>query len=124
MRNTSTKLLVIAIIAAVTTITMSAASPAFAAVNCTDNPDGTTTCSGGASFSDRHGGFGGRHIFDELIGREAFTSGGFGSNIDDSNIGDFVGGAGQHKTCSPSSCPDAVGGLGQHLKGPGGNSDK
>jgi hypothetical protein len=96
------------IIVVVTTVSLSAATPAFAKVNCT----------GGASFSDRHGGFGGRHIFDELVGGEAFTSGGFGSNT-----GDFVGGAGQHKTCNPSSCPDAVGGLGQHIKGPGGNSD-
>ena len=84
MEKTSTKLFVIvittaAIIAMATTTSLSAATPAFAKANCTDNPDGTTVCIGGGSNKksgvDVPGGGGGRFEFNLGTG-EITTSGG------------------------------------------------
>ena len=54
-KQTSTKLLAIAItalavIAAVTTISISSATPAFAKEKCTTTPQGVDACSGGEGF--------------------------------------------------------------------------
>jgi hypothetical protein len=117
-----TKLLVIvittaAIIAAATTTSLSAATPAFARVNCTFT--GTLeTCRGGTTFGTARGGFGGQFTFD--FGSQEITSdsGGFGGKG-----GGLVGGGGGYG-CDSSSCPVplAVGGSGLHERGPGGNS--
>jgi hypothetical protein len=118
-----TKLLVIvittaAIITAATTTSLSAATPAFAKVNC-----GTTVCSGGSGCgfaectnpTDLPGG-GGRHTTLESTGTS--FSGGVGGQV-----GTLVGGGGFHRTCDALGCSVPVGGEGQHEKGPGGNSD-
>jgi hypothetical protein len=128
MDKTSTKLLIMittaAIAAMATTTTISAATPAFAKVNCTDNPDGTTTCRGGDSFKtgglDIPGGHGGRFTTD-LDSALRIETGGVGQNT-----GDTVGGQGRQIACDLFNpiCPKIVGGSGLHDKGPGGNSDR
>ena len=79
-QQTNTKLLVIAIttavfIAAVTTTSLSAATPAFAKINCNED---NSICSGGESNkavgSDAPGGAGGHRDEDS-------TQGGFGGQI-------------------------------------------
>jgi hypothetical protein len=112
MRKTNTKLLAIsittaAIIAAVTTTSLSAATPAFAKRNCTDIPTGGFTCTGGVGFTDRPGGFGGRETIDFTTG-ERFVAGGTGGND-----GNFAGGEGGHLLCDPD-CNRNVGGGGGH----------
>jgi hypothetical protein len=108
-----------AIIAAVTTVSISAATPAFAKLNCTDTPT-STTCSGGSSLKASLGipGGMGLHTRIDVTTSEQSTSGGAGLNT-----GTVVGGAGDHRTCDLSGCPPFVGGAGAHDKGPGGNSD-
>ena len=120
MRKISTKLLVMvittaAIIAAVTTISISAARPAFAKLNCSD--DGLR-CSGGGP-SPANGGGGGIDIFGSVGGSAVFRSGGFGVGTDAG-----VGGGGEHHTCDTSGVCQASGNgvTGFHVKGPGGNS--
>jgi hypothetical protein len=105
-----------AIIAAVTTVSISAATPAFAKLNCTDTPT-STTCSGGSSLKASLGIPGGQglHTTIDVTTSEQSTSG--GSAV---NTGTVVGGAGAH---FDSSKDLAVGGFGVHDKGPGGNSD-
>jgi hypothetical protein len=119
MRKISTKLLAIsittaAIIAAVTTTSLSAASPAFAKFDCNETETGVV-CSGGSSGPDRPGGFGGRIALDEDSGTIT-RSGGSGENT-----GAFVGGGAGHSICDLTGCTER-GGSGQHEKGPGGNS--
>jgi hypothetical protein len=130
MRNTSTKLLVIAIttaaiIAAV--VSISAATPAFAKINCNETQ---TVCSGGSgcgpgsgcppgtSPNEVPGGGGSRIISEVPFGPVVSSSGGTGGNT-----GEFVGGVGRHFTCDTSGVCSFAGGSGQHFKGPGGNSD-
>jgi hypothetical protein len=97
-----------AIIAAVTTTSLSAATPAFAKRNCDVT---NTVCSGGSgcgrtattctSPQDVPGGGGGR----ETGGLEGSSlSGGSGFNADTA-----VGGFGLHFTCDASGCSDPVG---------------
>jgi hypothetical protein len=133
MGKISTKLLALvittaAIITAATTTSLSAATPAFAKVNCKPaNTPGTeicaggsgcgfTGCSAGTSPSDSPGGGGSRQVIEgEGQDRTAVTfSGGGGGNIE-LPFGVEVGGGGSH---------NEVGGSGQHLKGPGGNSGR
>jgi hypothetical protein len=109
-----TKLLVIvittaAIITAATT-TLSAASPAFARVNCNE---AFSICSGGSSFKkeddDVPGGHGGRTV--EESG-QVTISGGRGINSET-----LVGGGGFHRVCDDTGvCSKDVGGLGLHNK--------
>jgi hypothetical protein len=125
-----TKFLVIAIttaaiIAAVTTtISFSAASPAFAKINCDETE---TLCSGGSSLRARGidiPGGGGGHSTTDFAAGELIMSGGAGGN--GGNGGVEVGGGGGHITCDLSAgCAIStfVGGSGTHFKGPGGNSD-
>jgi hypothetical protein len=123
-----TKLLVItittaAIIAAVTT-TVSAATPAFAKVNCNED---NSVCTGGQSLKkcdgciDAPGGAGGRNVQEES--GAGTNSGGFGGQIPQPGGDTLVGGGGGHVICDAVSCSDPVGGSGFHEKGPGGNSD-
>jgi hypothetical protein len=136
MDKTTTKLLVIvittaAILAMATTTSLSAATPAFAKMNCTDNPDGTTVCNGGSSLKSRgicetfptcRGGSG-QH---QVLGEQTTISGGGGGNNDFNTGGIRVGGSGGHVTCdnvTPCNDPTNIsGGSGLHFKGPGGNS--
>jgi hypothetical protein len=137
MDKTSTKLLIMittaALIAAATTTTISAATPAFAKVNCKPaNTPGTqicaggsgcdfTGCLGGTSPSDSPGGGGSRQVIEgEGVDRTTVTfSGGHGGNFE-LPFGIQVGGIGGHFDDSGKD----VGGSGQHLKGPGGNSGR
>ena len=115
-----TKLLVIlvttaAIAAAATATSLSAATPAFAAVNC--NPD-QTVCSGGGKAQTQgetctglticHGGTGGRSTFSP-DGGSTFTG---GAGI---NGGDIVtGGIGGSFVCDEATgCTQIAGGSGQ-----------
>jgi hypothetical protein len=106
-----------AIIAAVTTVSISAATPAFAKLNCNEN---FSICTGGAggiaSGSSSPGGFGGR-----VSNVESTSSGGAGGQFEGTG-GTLVGGGGSHSDCGTFPCQFGGGG-GQHLKGPGGNSD-
>jgi hypothetical protein len=130
MHKTSTKLLVIvistaAIIVMATTTSLSAATQAFAKINCKES--GTfTVCSGGESIKNcttcegrtDPGGGGGRTVTDEggfVVGR----SGGGGHNLELGSGQILVGGGGGH--FAPEG-PE-VGGRGEHEQGPGGNSD-
>jgi hypothetical protein len=124
MRKTSTNLLVItittaAIVTMATTTSLSAATPAFAKLNCTPIPTGGQTCSGGLSNEaigiDGTGGFG-RHTIQDFTAQVNINSGGSGLND-----GTTVGGGGGREACVIGGCTN-VGGLGQHLKGAGGNS--
>jgi hypothetical protein len=128
-KQTNTKPLVItittaAIIAAVTTTSLSAATQAFAKINCKER--GTfTVCSGGESIKNcatcegrtDPGGGGRRTVIDEG-GFAVSHSGGGGANLELGSGQILVGGGGGHFT---TEGPD-VAGSGQHLKGPGGNS--
>jgi hypothetical protein len=120
MGNTSTKLLVIAIIAAATTTSLSAAAPAFAEINCTAN-----LCVGGTSQKkflgcECPGGHGGREFFDPEDPLTTSVSGGGGGKLADGS--GLIGGAGSHHACKSGDCTDQVGGSGFHVQGPGGNS--
>ena len=118
-----TKLLVIAIttaaiITVATTTSLSAATPAFARVNCNED---NSTCSGGESLKKGGDDTPSVHGIHGVTESEQFTiSGGGGSN---SLFPGFVGGGGGRTTCSfiTSTCTD-LGGQGFHEKGPGGNS--
>ena len=129
MRKTSTKLLVIvittaAIIAAATTTSLSAATPAFAKLNCNEDNTicsggsgcGRAGCTGGTSPTDVPGGGGGRSVLSES-GQVITNNGGFGQNV-----GSSVGGSGFRLACDPVCT--SVGGSGLHPKGPGGNSGR
>jgi hypothetical protein len=121
-----TKLLVIAItdaaiIAAATTSSLSAATPAFAKRNCNEDLTictggsgcGTAGCQGGISPSDIPGGGGGRAILSESDKQVITNNGGFGQND-----GDSVGGKGFRLECDPI-CTKEVGtpiGQGLHSK--------
>jgi hypothetical protein len=124
-----TKFLVIAIttaaiIAAVTTTSLSAATPAFAKVNCNED---NSICSGGLSNKkcdgcvDAPGGGGGRVVSEES--GEFASMGGSGGQISHPGNPTDVGGGGGHLACDASGDCTGVGGVGQHFKGPGGNSD-
>ena len=122
-QQTGTKLLIIAlttvaIIAAVTTISISAARPAFAKLNCNED---ISICSGGQSNKqaglDALGGGGGRNL------AFSFSSGGSGGQLPTTGGGTLVGGSGHQTSCDPFPACTTVGGTGRHLKGPGGNSD-
>jgi hypothetical protein len=122
-KQTNAKLLVIAItaaaiLAAITTTSISGAKPAFARVNCenTPSPDGigeTFVCSGGAGGDT--GGSGG-HVEGELFdpvgdpgqGETTFSGGGGG------NSGDTAGGGGSHGTFDSRTGVESVGGGGSH----------
>ena len=127
-----TKLLVIVITtaaiitAATTTTSLSAATPAFAKVNCKER--GTfTVCSGGESIKNcttcegrtDPGGGGGRTVTDQSGVAVGFSGGG-GHNLELGSGQTLVGGGGGHFA---SEGPE-VGGRGEHEQGPGGNSGK
>jgi hypothetical protein len=138
MDKTSTKLLIMittaAIIAASTTTTISAATPAFAKVNCKPAiTPGAEICAGGTSIKKEclssssecqifPGGGGSRQVIEgEGEDRTTVTfSGGGGHNIE-LGFGLEVGGGGGH---FDDSGRPSVGGSGQHIKGPGGNSGR
>jgi hypothetical protein len=122
VHNEKTKLLVIAmtatvIIAAATITSLSAATPAFAKINCD-----VDSCIGGTSLKqagvDAAGGHGGREITDLEDPSTTSVSGGGGGEFEF----DVIGGAGSHFACKSGDCTDRLGGQGLHVKGPGGNS--
>jgi hypothetical protein len=111
MEKTRPKLLMIVITTAViiamaTTTSLSAATPAFAKINC--NADrtvctggsgcGTAGCQGGTSPGDVPGGGGGRAVLSES-GQVITNNGGFGLNV-----GSSVGGIGFRLGCDASDC--------------------
>jgi hypothetical protein len=125
-----TKLLVIvittaAIIAAATTTSLSAATPAFARVNC--NAD-FSVCTGGADAQTQQtcefqticrGGSGGRTTLEPVPGGEQTFSGGGGGQAGPFAGGEvLVGGGGGHSVCDfgTPTCSLDVGGSGQHVK--------
>jgi hypothetical protein len=128
-KQTGSKLLVIAIttaaiIAAVTTTSLSAATQAFAKINCKER--GTfTVCSGGESIKNcatcggrtDPGGGGGRTVTDESGVAVGFSGGG-GHHLELGAGQILVGGGGGHFAEDRPS----VGGSGEHEQGPGGNS--
>jgi hypothetical protein len=102
-----------------TTISMGAATPAFADQRCSTT--GTIeTCIGGTSdkhlageaFSSKNGGGGARGTFDSSTGDSTFSGGRGGLYTDGSG---FVGGEGAHQTCVGGECT-TVGGSGIHVK--------
>jgi hypothetical protein len=106
-KQTGPKLLVIvittaAIIAVTTTISISAAIPAFAKVNCKGSSSSILACSGGASAkkagTDVPGGFGEGIVSDQ--GFLVSSSGGLGQH---SGEGGIDGGFGRHSDCDPFS---------------------
>jgi hypothetical protein len=134
-KQTGSKLLVIAITTAaiiaavITTISISAAIPAFAKLNCSETATGAV-CNGGGSVQSFgcgstnpcHGGGGGRTT---ISGDEITNSGGGGIQFGGEGPS-VVGGIGDHSVCdvnSPNTCSVDVGGHGRHLQLPGGNSD-
>jgi hypothetical protein len=114
-KQTSTKLLVIAItaaaiLAAATSIT--GAKPAFANINC-DVADTTTVCSGGSSFQNEGNDIpGGRGLHVTISPDGQTYSDGYGGND-----GTSAGGAGEHATCDASgiNCERVGGGGGTTL---------
>jgi hypothetical protein len=133
MRKISTKLLALviitaAIITAATTISLSAASPAFAKIDAHCKETGTfTVCSGGESIKNcttcegrsDPGGGGGRIVTDETDLAVGFSGGG-GHKLELESGQTLVGGGGGH--FAPEG-PE-VGGRGEHEQGPGGNSPR
>jgi hypothetical protein len=112
IKQTNTKLLVIAItaeaiIAAITTTSIGGAKPAFAALNC-DSTDTTFVCSGGTNYPDQPGGEG-RHFVSGPDPYQYTESGGHGGNA-----GTSAGGGGEHRTCNEASGCQNVGGRGGH----------
>jgi hypothetical protein len=104
-----TKLLVIVITGAIiAAASLSAATPAFAKVNCNEDQ---SICSGGQSNFQLGvnipGGGGSRTI--NIPGFSSF-SGGAGEG------GTLVGGLGVHFTCDDTTCTPPVGGSGLHPK--------
>jgi hypothetical protein len=122
-KQTSTKLLVIAItavaiLAAITTISITGATTAFAAVNC--NPD-NTVCSGGNSHQTEPGGINGPEgSVGGCGGHTSEYDGGSSATAGCGTLsGGFVGGEATHRTCVGPPDPDeqtctGVGGSGLH----------